>query len=396
MQLILFDTLARQQLFPFTAIRPVADIRIGLRTNRERWESFAGTTIAVLTESYLMDSGQLPQTDAYLYINAHLIPDEPLMHMVLNLPPETSLLHGDMLIACKTKQPLTYPVSPAQISQLKPVFADFPLLLLDHPCKLFSLNKDAIAIDFELVTRDRKSAHISTTNHIIGREQVFLEQGAVMEYCTINATFGPVYIGKDSLIMENTVIRGPFALLEGATVKMATSIYGATTIGKFAVAGGEIKNTVIMDYANKAHHGYLGDAVIGSWCNLGAGTSCSNVKNTAGSIRLWNPLLHEWIDAGHKCGMFMGDFSRTAINSSVNTGTVIGVSANVISSAFTPKFIDHFIWNIETGEPYVLEKVFKDIDNWMKLKAHALTSPLQNILSHLYKQSKHEKTDRSS
>jgi UDP-N-acetylglucosamine diphosphorylase/glucosamine-1-phosphate N-acetyltransferase len=252
---------------------------------------------------------------------------------------------------------------------------------LDNLIDIVKLNDWSIRQDYALITNNRKSQPISSTNKIISPENIFIEEGARVEHSIINASAGPVYIGKNAEIMEGCMIRGPFALCEGAVLKMGAKIYAATTIGPFCMGGGEIKNSVIFGHSNKAHDGYLGDSVIGEWCNLGAGTSNSNIKNTAGEVKLWNNMEHEYQPAGLKCGLMMGDYSRSAINTSFNTGTVVGVCCNVFGEGFPPKFIADFSWG---KEKYNFEKALQDIDNWKKLKGENITEQEKEILQTLY------------
>jgi UDP-N-acetylglucosamine diphosphorylase/glucosamine-1-phosphate N-acetyltransferase len=243
------------------------------------------------------------------------------------------------------------------------------------------LNDWSIRQDFALITSNRKSQPISSTNKIISPENIFIEEGAKVEHSIINASAGPVYIGKNAEVMEGCMIRGPFALCEGSVLKMGTKIYAASTIGPFCLGGGEIKNSIIFGHSNKAHDGYLGDSVIGEWCNLGAGTSNSNVKNTAGIVKLWNNAKNEYEPAGLKCGLMMGDYSRAAINTSFNTGTVVGVCCNIFGEGFPPKYIPDFTWG---KEKYSFEKALQDIDNWKKLKGKNITTEEKEILRSLY------------
>ena len=243
------------------------------------------------------------------------------------------------------------------------------------------LNDWSIRQDFALITDNRKSQPISFTNKTISPENIFIEAGAKVEHSIINASAGPVYIGKNAEVMEGCMIRGPFALCEGSVLKMGTKVYAATTIGPFCLGGGEIKNSVIFGHSNKAHDGYLGDSVIGEWCNLGAGTSNSNVKNTAGIVKLWDNAKKEYQPAGLKCGLMMGDYSRAAINTSFNTGTVVGVCCNIFGEGFPPKYIPDFTWG---KEKYSFEKALQDIDNWKKLKGKNITTGEKEILKSLY------------
>lgn len=245
---------------------------------------------------------------------------------------------------------------------------------IKYPWDIFLQNEKQIREDFKAVTAGRISAPIPPTVQAVHPDNIFIEPGARVSYCIINAENGPVYIGKNAEIMEGALIRGPFALCEGSVVKMGAKIYGATTIGPHCIVGGEIKNSVIFGYSNKAHDGYLGDSVIGEWCNLGAGTSNSNLKNTAAEIKIWSDAEKDFINAGiSKCGLLMGDYSRAAINTSFNTGTMVGICANVFGEGLTPKFIPSFNWGANTQEKYDFDRAVKDISNWKKLKGHDVT-----------------------
>lgn len=242
-------------------------------------------------------------------------------------------------------------------------------------------NTAVVTADFSLKVNGRDSSLIEATNNIINPGNVFIESGVIMNYCTINADEGPVYIGKNSLVMEGALLRGPVFIGENSVIKMGAKIYGGTSIGNNCIVGGEIKNSIISHNSNKAHDGYLGDSIIGEWCNIGAGTSCSNIKNTAGVIEL--KLRSVTVSAGNKFGMLMGDYSRCAINTSFNTGTVVGVCCNIFGNAYPPKFIDDFNWG---DDRYSLEKALQHIDNWMKFKNQRITAEQKNILTQIYNQ----------
>lgn len=340
MEIIFDDTAVKTRLYPFTSTRSAADIRIGILTIREKWDFILSRLNA---ESSLTD----------LNITANIIPTKNYVEAFVL--PETQQVNVDE--------------------------DDMQTLL--HPWDIFLLNDWALRKDFELITAGRKSQPIPVSNSITGADNIFIEEGAVVEFCTINAVTGPVYIGKNSLIMEGTVIRGPFALCEGAVVKMGAKIYGATTIGPFSVVGGEIKNSVIMGYSNKAHDGYLGDSVIGEWCNLGAGTTNSNIKNSAGFIKVWDNNSNAYLQVGLKCGLLMGDYSRTAINTRFNTGTMVGVCCNITEEGFPPKYIPCFTWG---KEKYIFNKALEHIGNWKKLKNQELTDNEIEQLQSIYNQ----------
>jgi UDP-N-acetylglucosamine diphosphorylase/glucosamine-1-phosphate N-acetyltransferase len=213
---------------------------------------------------------------------------------------------------------------------------------------------------------------------------IFIEEGALLQHCILNAAAGPIYIGKNAQVMEGATIRGPFALCEGAVVKMGARVYGATTIGPNCIVGGEVKNSVLFGNSNKAHDGYLGDSVIGEWCNLGAGTTNSNIKNTASEVKVWDEASNEFLTAGLKCGLLMGDYSRCSINTAFNTGTLVGVCANIFGAGLTPKVIRSFAWGTEGVKNYEFDKALEDIGNWKKLKNQSLSEREIQTLQHIF------------
>ena len=305
-------------LFPFSLTRSVADIRCGILTIREKWNY------------HIQNNQTLP---ANLSIPANIIPSQEFYRSLSGVNPETAFQQAARLL---------------------------------KPTDILRYNESEIKNDFLLITAGRRSAPLSSTNKLTG-SAVFLEPGAKVEYCYLNATEGPIYIGKDALLMEGSMIRGPFAIGQKGVVKMGARIYGATSAGPFSVLGGEIKNSVIFGYTNKAHDGYLGDSVIGEWCNLGAGSSNSNIKNSVGSVKLWNPVKKYFMDAGLKCGLMMGDYSRSAINTAFNTGTVVGASCHVFGNGATPVYLPSFSWGFN-GTVYAFEKAINHISKWKKLR----------------------------
>jgi len=324
-------------LFPFTCTRPVLDIRIGILTLREKW-------------NLLFPEGKPPG-----------LPDDLL--------PNLALAGQIRREGAATGLP-SLPIAGA--------------LRLTRPWHLFQHNDQALRDDFALLTDGRQSAPIPDTVQTINPTSIFIEEGARIHHSLLNAGTGPIYIGRNTEIMEGCLIRGPFALCEGAVVKMGAKIYGATTIGPCSTAGGEIKNSILFGYSNKGHDGYLGDSVIGEWCNLGAGTSNSNLKNSAGDVMVWDASTSQFIGAGLKCGLLMGDYSRAAINTSFNTGTIVGVCCNVFGEGLTPKYIPHFSWGQKGDTKYVFEKALQDIANWKKLKNQSLTDAEIRTLEHIF------------
>lgn len=382
MAIVLFDSINRNALFPLTKTRSVAHLRMGIYNMFERWQVLTGMPVYVHTAAYLQELYNRPDAGEHVWIDASVLPTTDLVDKIQGLSNGACWTDEKGLIVGKTSHPFA-DFDPSQSLQAFIQIHDHPLTeRIELPWQLMQWNDRMLRFDFTLITNGRKSAAISSTNKLINPDQIFVEEGARMEHCIINASTGPVYIGKHAEVMEGTAIRGPFAMGENSVLKMNSRIYGATTLGPFCMGGGEIKNSIMIGYSNKAHDGYMGDSVIGEWCNWGAGTSNSNLKNTAGMVKVWNEAANTYLDAGYKCGVIMGDYSRTAINSSINTGTVIGVSSNVFGEGLLPNIIPDFSWGCK-GVKYNMDKALNDIDNWKKLKNAALTEAEKKILQHL-------------
>lgn len=376
-----------ENLHPFTLTRQMQDIRIGILTIREKWELMMGLPSFDKKEDDYKDLNRSVNFDEVVedgscfIIQGNLLPTAKLVKRV------RCLKDGDF-IASSTGNGVIYRFTKKEIldrHKIKvgnAVTVNEEIKTIEYPWDIFQLNDWAIRQDFELLTGRRKSQKISKTNKIIKRSQIFVEKGAKMEHSIINASTGPVYIGKDAEVMEGSIIRGPFAMGQGSCLKMGTKVYGATTLGPRSVAGGEIKNSVLFGYSNKAHDGYLGDSVIGEWCNMGAGTTNSNLKNNASDVKIWTPSGE--MNAGMKCGVMMGDYSRTAVNTAINTGTVIGVCCNVFGEGLTPKYIPNFSWGSEGVKRYEFEKALLDIEGWKKLKGQTLSDEEKSILKHVF------------
>jgi len=377
-----------EMLHPFTLTRQIQDIRIGILTIREKWEKMLGLPSFDKKEDDYKDLDRSVNLDEVLdekgyclMIHGNVLPTPELVKAAQKLK-------DGQFISANGSSGIIFRITKKEISEKHKikvtgaVAVKIAAKLIHYPWDIFQLNDWAIRQDFELLTKKRKSQAIPKSNKIINPSQVFIEKGAKLEHCIINASTGPVYIGKNAELMEGSVIRGPFAIGEGACLKMGSKVYGATTIGPYCVAGGEIKNSILFGYSNKAHDGYLGDSVIGEWCNMGAGTTNSNLKNNASMVRVWTPKGE--INAGLKCGVMMGDYSRTAINTSINTGTVIGVAANVFGNGLTPKYIPSFSWGSEGVKRYELEKAMIDIDDWKKLKNLSVNHAEKSILKYIF------------
>jgi UDP-N-acetylglucosamine diphosphorylase/glucosamine-1-phosphate N-acetyltransferase len=372
-----------ENLHPFTLTRQIQDIRVGILTIREKWERMLGLSSFDKKEDDYKDLDRSVNIDEAVgddvcfMIHGNVLPDSKLVKATRKLKDGEFITVGGSsgIIFRFTKKQIE---EKHKIKVTKAVAVKSDIQSIRYPWDIFQLNDRAIRQDFELLTKKRKSQSISKTNRVIKSSQVFLEKGVKMEHCIINASTGPVYIGKNAEVMEGCIIRGPFAMGEGACLKMGAKVYGATTLGPRCVVGGEIKNSVLFGYSNKAHDGYLGDSVIGEWCNLGAGTTNSNLKNNASQVKIWTP--NGEMNAGNKCGVMMGDYSRTSVNTSINTGTVIGVCCNVFGAGLTPKYIPSFSWGSEGVKRYDVEKVFPDIEEWKKLKGQTMNDNEKSIL----------------
>lgn len=358
MNYILFDDPAtRQSLLPFTFTRPSSEIRMGILTIKEKWEKISGQKISVSTEKYL--SGKYPmrisKKEDNIWINGSIIPTAGLFKSIKSLKKYEGIAYGNILIAMNSGN------KPFEPSAIKCKFwKDEPILHISHPWDIFSLNGEALEQDFSLLTKGRKSAKVSKTNTLLGNK-IFIEKGAKLECVVLNSTTGPIYIGKGTEIMEGSVIRGPFALCEGATIKAGAKIYGPTTVGPHSKVGGEVSNSVIFGYSNKGHDGFLGNSVIGEWCNLGADTNTSNLKNNYSTVDIYDHSSGKMIPTGLTfCGLMMGDHSKCGINTMFNTGTVVGVCANIFGGDFPPKFVPSFSWGGAIGfTTYKPDKAFE-------------------------------------
>ncbi len=357
MNYILFDGPSRNTLLPFTYTRPVADIRIGILTIREKWETYLGFTTTTLTEDYLSEKYPMVEMDENVMINASYLPNSELAEMVKNLEENQAIFKGEDVIAFFSKETQDN----IDFEHYEAIEFNDDLIKIEHTWDIFRKNGEALTEDFELLTKGRKSQPIPSSNRVVDPSNVFIEEGAKLEFTILNASTGPIYIGKDAEIMEGSIIRGPFAICEGSTIKLGAKIYGPTTIGPFCKVGGEVTNAVLFAYSNKAHEGYLGNSVLGEWCNIGADTNTSNLKNDYSEVRLWDYQTESFTKTGLQfCGLMMGDHSKCGINTMFNTGTVVGVSANIFGSGFPRNFIPSFSWGGHGGfTTYLPKKAFE-------------------------------------
>ncbi|MGB2143042.1 MAG: GlmU family protein [Flavobacteriaceae bacterium] len=390
MNYILFDGEHRDALLPFTYTRPVADIRIGILTIREKWELSLGATTTTVTEDYLSDKYPMVEMEQNVMINASYLPSKVLVTQIKNLKENQAIYDGDTMVAFFSLEDQEIDVNSLEVLQ-----SEEPLLKVETTWDIFSKNGAAIQADFNLITAERTSASIPEKTVAFNPEAIFIEEGAKLPLCVLNATDGPIYIGKNSEIMEGSMVRGPFALCEGSTLKMGTKIYGPTTVGPHSKVGGEVNNSVFFGYANKAHDGFLGNSVIGEWCNLGADTNNSNLKNNYAEVRLWSYETENFAKTGLQfCGLMMGDHSKCGINTMFNTGTVVGVSANIFGSGFPRNFIPSFSWGGSKGfTTYLTSKALEVAEVVMKRRGMEFTAQESAILEHVFKRSATYRTD---
>lgn len=384
MSIVLFDNIDRKHLYPLNNACAIADLRMGIYTAKERWELLSKQPVYVHTADYLALLYEAMPAATHCWIDAAVLPDTVLAERILSLNENEALADSKGLIAGKTNFDAGH-FPQENLTNVFETIHDYPeVRRLFHAWDMFDLNDSMLRNDFALLTKDRPSQPLPSTCQYIHPENIFIEEGANISCAIINAAAGPVYIGKNAVIMEGALVRGPFAMCSDAVVKMGAKIYGATTLGPVCVAGGEIKNAVLQGYSNKSHDGYLGDAVIGRWCNLGAGTTNSNIKNTASVVKMWNTVAQDYIEANIKCGVVMGDYTRTAINTSINTGSVIGTCCNIFGEGLLPKYIPDFQWGAKGITRYELEKSLKDIDNWKKMKGQSLSDAEKQVLQYIF------------
>lgn len=377
----LFDDLQiREQLLPFTYTRSIADIRIGITTILEKWISFfESSTFYIKTEDYLQ-MRYISCSTSSLFINACVIPDEALVTAISALKDDQYLTKRQYTIAIADTDSMN-------LSDKVAVEYAGDVLMIEQPWDIFKKNEAVLTADFYRLTKGRVSQPLSTTNTLIGDDsRLFIEEGATIEAAVLNTNSGVIYVGKEAEIMEGTVVRGPLAMCEHSAIKLAGKIYGATTLGPHVKVGGEVNNSVIFGYSNKGHDGFLGNSVIGEWCNLGADTNNSNLKNNYGEVKVWSYAKAHEINTGLQfCGLMMGDHSKCGINTMFNTGTVVGVSANIFGAGFPPKHIPSFSWGgAEEMVDFDFEKAMEVAERMMERRHITLTEIEKNILKNIH------------
>lgn len=383
MNYILFDAL-RNSLLPLTYTRPVCDIRIGILTIREKWEKYLGEKTSTITEDYLSAKYPTEQSEEMMLINGSICPTPKLLKAIKGLKVGQALVcQGNVVAMYKTKAQFL-----SEEDSTQEIEVEYDFIKINNTWDIFVLNDKALREDFELLTQNRKSAPLSSTNRVVGEQNIFVEEGAVVEFAILNAKEGPIYIGKDAEVMEGSIVRGPFAMCEHSVLKMASKIYGATTLGPYVKVGGEVSNVVIFGYSNKAHDGFIGNSVIGEWCNIGADTNASNLKNTYEEVRVWSIEKNTFVPTGQTFfGTIMGDHSKCGINTMFNTGTVIGVSSNIYGHGYQRNYIPSFAWGGTTGlKSYDMEKAIEVAEKMYQRRNVVMSQQDKEILRNVYTQ----------
>ncbi|WP_027381212.1 GlmU family protein [Chryseobacterium daeguense] len=383
MQLVFSDAQYWEDFLPLTFTRPVAEMRCGILTFSERWQQILeNTEISYFTENYLQNKFKSPEEKESLFLVTNFLPTESVIRQIKDLKLGEALVYEDELIAAKINMK---GFSLHQIEKMTDIKEE--LIFFKKPTDLFTYNHKAIDFDFELLTKGRISQELSSTNGFLGeKKDLFIEEGAQVEFSTINTKTGKIYIGKNAEVMEGCNLRGPIALGEGSKFHLGAKIYGATTIGPQCKVGGEVNNIIIFGYSSKGHDGFLGNSVVGEWCNFGADTNSSNLKNNYGHVKLWNYRTKAFEDTGLQfAGLIMGDHSKTAINTQLNTGTVVGVASNIFKEGFPPNLIENFSWGgFKDDERFKLDKAYEVAERAMARRKVALTDEDKAIFKYIF------------
>lgn len=385
MNYILADGTFRDALLPLTYTRPISDIRVGILTIKEKWEKHLGVITSDKTEAYLAKKFPLVEGSDNVVIHSVFLPMAELVQAIQNLLENQVLVQDEMVIAYRTAT-----LTDFSLEGFETVPFQGELTTIKNPWDVFSKNGEALQADFDLMTSGRESQPISDTNQVVNPENIFLEEGASVEFSILNASTGPIYIGKNATILEGCIVRGAFALCDHAILKMGSKIYGPTTAGPGCKLGGEVNNSVLFANSNKGHEGFLGNSVLGEWCNLGADTNTSNLKNNYAEVRLWNYKTEGFARTGLQfCGLIMGDHSKCGINTMFNTGTVVGVSANIFGSGYPRNFIPSFTWGGASGfTTYLPKKAYEAATAMMKRREIDFDETEEAILTEVFEQTK--------
>lgn len=390
MNIILFDDPSiRPNLLPLTFTRPVAELRVGILTIAEKWSRYMGEAVSYLTQPYLQPKYSTLFGTQNLYINGAVCPDEQLLASVRALKLGEALYHGDTLVAVKGDSLEALTIAELVSNTISSRQECGQCIIMRELWDIFLNNGQQIRSDFKLLTAGRQSQPVNDRHTMVyNEENIFIEEGVKIRAAVLNAENGPIYIGKDAVVQEGALIRGPFALCEGSHVSMGGKMRGDVTIGPFCKVGGEVSASVIMAYSNKGHEGYLGNSVIGQWCNLGADTNTSNLKNNYAEVKIWNYAQGGFKNTGLQfCGLMMGDHSKCGINTMFNTGTVVGVSANIFGAGFPRTFIPSFSWGGAAGlETYQLRKALEVAAKVMERRSIPFDEVEQEMMSDIFEQ----------
>lgn len=379
MNIVLFDGDEYENFLPLTYTKPVAALRMGILSFAERWGKILNTEVSYQTKPYLQEKFPFKLQIENTFINPTFFPNDKLIEAIKSLKLNQSLLFNDQLVAVRLTE--ATPKITSDVIQFHE-----KVIHLQHSWDLFTYNFQAIEFDFELLTIGRTSQPISDTNRVVSPNNIFIEEGAKVEFSILNASEGPIYVGKDAEIMEGSMIRGGLALCEHAKINMGAKIYSGCTIGPHCKVGGELNNAILMAYSNKGHDGFLGNAVIGEWCNLGADTNNSNLKNNYAEVKLWSYKEKRFVKTGLQfCGLIMGDYAKSAINTQFNTGTVVGICANVFQSGFPPNLIKHYSWGGNSDAPiFSFDRACEAAEKMMERRKIKFSSADKKILEHIF------------
>lgn len=383
MQLVFSDAQYWEDFLPLTFTKPISELRCGILTFAERWEKLLDIREKrYITEEYLEVKYPRYEKKESLLIVPNFLPTEKVLDQIKNLQFGEALVYENELLVAKIN---LENFGLHQIEKMTDIEGE--LTVFKHPTDLFSFNEKAINFDFDLLTNGRISQPLSETNGFLGnKEDIFIEEGAEIEFATINAKTGKIYIGKNAEVMEGCNLRGPIALCEGGKFNLGAKIYGATTIGPYSKIGGEVNNIVVQGYSNKGHDGFVGNSVIGEWCNFGADTNSSNLKNNYSEVKLWSYKHKKFVGTGLQfTGVIMGDHAKTAINTQLNTGTIIGVAANIFKTGFPPNLVDNFSWGGMRGdEKFTINKAYEVAEKMMNRRKISLTQADKDILRYIF------------
>lgn len=390
MNFILADFNKHQALLPFTYTRPTCEIRCGIITLREKWEKQLGESVSFQTEDYLQAKYPLVETDDNVVIAGNVFATASLCKAIKALKPQQKLLAGDAIIAYRVKDLHTPTIELEQV-----LFLEEEVDAINFTWDIFSKNGKALEADYDLITQGRKSQPIPATVQSINEDRIFIEEGAKLQFAILNASTGSIYIGKNAEVMEGSIIRGAFALCNNSATKLGTKVYGPTTVGPHSKIGGEVSNSVIFGYSNKGHEGFLGNSVLGEWCNIGADSNTSNLKNNYAEVKLWNYETSRFAKTGLQfCGLMMGDHSKCGINTMFNTGTVIGVSANIYGAGYPRNFIPSFNWGGPQGNmTYKPAKAYEVAEVVMKRRGLSLQQVDIDILDTVFEKTSQYRKD---